>query len=368
MLLSIILPTYQEAENIPAVCASIASALHESKIKDYEILIMDDCSRDGSDRQAKKLNQKGIPVQFIERKDKQRGLSAAVLDGLKLSQGKYCCVMDADMSHPAEAIAPMLAKLQNDEADFCLGSRYVMGGRIDENWTFRRFLLSRAATFLALPLIKVKDPMSGFFMLARQSLPPLAKLSPLGYKIALELLIKGRYERVYEYPIYFRNRLHGQSKMNIREQFLYLQHLRRLYKVQYPILSEFAHFGLVGGSGFFVDVLLYYGLQHAFSMNHIWARALSFWGAASWNWYWNRVITFSDYFKSMPLYQWLGFIAVSGFGFVLNWGTYAVLTSYVSFFATHKIFALLLGVAAGLGLNFMFSRVLVFRHLDHEAG
>lgn len=367
MLLSIILPTYEEAENIPVVCESIASAMQASKIRDYEILIMDDCSNDGSDRQSRKLNKRGIPVQFIERQGKQRGLSAAVLDGLERATGQYCCVMDADMSHPARAIAPMLAKLQNDETDFCLGSRYVAGGRIDEDWTLRRFLLSRMATFLALPLIGVKDPMSGFFVLARRSLPPLAKLSPLGYKIALELLIKGKFQRVYEYPIYFRNRLHGESKMNIREQFLFLQHLRRLYRVQYPTLSEFAHFGLVGGSGFVVDLLLYYGLQQVANMNHIWARALSFWGAASWNWYWNRVITFADYFKSMPLYQWLTFVAVSVFGFVLNWGTYVVLTSYVGFFTTYKIFALLLGVVAGLGLNFMFSRVLVFRHLDQEA-
>ncbi len=366
MLLSIILPTYREAGNLSPMCRQISAEMQKGGLglKDYEILVMDDCSDDGSAQECDELQKDGIPLRFVERKQQQRGLSPAVLDGLKICRGEYCCVMDADMSHPADAILPMLQKMRAGEADFCLGSRYTKGGRIDENWTRRRLLMSRFATFLSLPLIRVADPMSGFFILAKASMPSNHELSPLGYKIALELLVKGNYRKVYEHPIYFRNRLYGESKMGVREQFLYLQHLRRLYKARYPVMSEFVHFGLVGGSGFVVDVALYYIFQFFFNINHIAARALSFWGASTWNWYWNRTITFSDYFKSMPLTQWISFVAVSLFGFLINWGSYVLLTGNIHFFEINKLVALMLGVIAGLGFNFMFSRIFIFRHLE----
>ncbi|MBE8182798.1 MAG: hypothetical protein HAW61_04675 [Candidatus Portiera sp.] len=260
----------------------------------------------------------------------------------------------------------MIKKLQTNEVDFCLGSRYVEGGSIDIEWTWSRRLISFATTCLAMPLCNIKDPMSGFFTFAKNKLPPLHQLSPVGYKIALELMVKGDFNKIYEYPIPFSQRIHGHSKMNVRQQFFYLRHLRRLYQYKFPVASEFVQFGLVGGSGFIVDVSIYYLLQYAADMQHIMARGLSFWVGASWNWFWNRTITFSDHFKSHPVKQWSSFVLISIFGFSINWGSYYLLTEYVAFFDDYKIFALMAGVVAGMGLNFMFSRIFIFRHIEQQ--
>ncbi len=365
MLISIIIPTYKEAPNLTPLCTSIAEEFNSIK---YEILIMDDDSQDGSDKVVAELQKQEIPVSIINRKGHKRGLSAAVIDGLRIAKGDYCAVMDADLSHPVSSIKPMLDKLQQGEVDFCLGSRYVDGASIDIQWTLKRRVISMVATLLAVPLSKIKDPMSGFFLLASKNVPPINKLSPLGYKIALELIVKGGFDKIYEHPIHFSERLHGNSKMNVRQQFYYLRHLRRLYQYKYPTMSEFLQFGMVGGSGFVVDVTFYYMFQSLFGMSHLAARAASFWLGASWNWYWNRTVTFSEYFKAHPVKQWLSFVFVSIFGFVINWGLYSLLTINVAFFDEYRILALLLGVLGGMGFNFMFSRIFIFRHIEEDEG
>lgn len=366
MLLSILVPTYREAENIKLLCESIAQELQQVPHANYEILIMDDDSQDGSEQVVQQLQKSSthkIPVSIINRKGKKKSLSAAVIDGFAISKGEFCCVMDADLSHPPSAILPMVQSLQNNNGDFCLGSRYTEGGSIDIEWTLSRRVISLVATLLAMPLCRIKDPMSGFFAIARKDLPPLNTLSPVGYKIALELMVKGNLKKIIEYPIHFSQRIHGDSKMDVRQQFFYLRHLRRLYQYKFPVASEFVQFGMVGGSGFIVDVSIYYLLQYAADLQHTTARALSFWAGASWNWYWNRKVTFSEYFKSHPLRQWASFVLVCVFGFTINWGCYYMLTEYVDFFSIYKIFALMAGVIAGMGFNFMFSRAFIFRHI-----
>ena len=139
--------------------------------------------------------------------------------------------MDADLSHPPERIADLLAALDAD-CDMVVGSRYAPGGLIDRTWSPWRFLNSRLATSLALPLVNCSDPMSGFFATDRRALPDLKKLQPIGYKIALELMVRGQL-RVKELPIDFRDRGKGSSKMNWRRQLNFLRHLYRLYKVKF---------------------------------------------------------------------------------------------------------------------------------------
>ena len=142
--------------------------------------------------------------------------------------GNWCVVMDADLSHPPEAIPGMIARL-DDGADFVIGSRYVSGGTTDSNWGLLRWLNSKVATWLARPLTRAKDPMAGFFALRRTTFERATALNPIGYKIGLELLVKCRCVRVDEVPIHFADRQHGESKLSFREQLRYLQHLGRLY-------------------------------------------------------------------------------------------------------------------------------------------
>jgi dolichol-phosphate mannosyltransferase len=207
--------------------------------------------------------------------------------------------------------------------------------------------------------------MSGFFAFRRADMPEAHLLSPIGYKIGLELLVKGDFKKPGEVPIHFADRVHGESKLTWKEQVRYLRHLRRLYQFRFPFLAEFMQFGIVGGSGFAVDVALYLGLQALTGMGHFTARALSFWGAASWNWAWNRVLTFSNRQKTAMLVQWPSFLLTSLLGFAINVGSYYVLTHYVPFFESHKILALVVGVLLGFGFNFLTARLLVF--IPYEA-
>lgn len=361
LTLSVVIPTYKEVLNIPHISQAVADALGDLA---YEVIFVDDNSQDGSVEAVEKISHQ-FPVR-IEVRTEERGLSTAVMHGIEKAKGDYVVVMDADLSHPATAIPKMLEKLSSNEADFVVGSRYVKGGSFDEDWGFFRLLNSKIATWLALPICHVKDPMSGFFAFKRSNMPPIHMLSPLGYKIGLEIMVKGRFKKPMEVPIHFVDREHGESKLDFKEQLLYLRHLRRLYRFKFPSASEFLQFGMVGGTGFLVDTFFYWALQTFFGLNHTLARAISFWPAVTWNWFWNRTLTFSDRKKGKKLGQWAAFVGTSLYGFAINVGSYHLLTDYVPFFAEHKYLALMAGVLMGMGFNFMAARIFVFRKLDQE--
>ena len=355
--LSVVVPTFREVRNLEALALALDTVLRKQGI-DYEIIFVDDDSQDGSEELGAQLAQR-LPIRMIVRRN-EKGLATAVLHGLDAARGKFVLVMDADLSHPAERIPEMLAKLESGAHDFVVGSRYVAGGSLDPSWTWFRHLNSKVATWLALPLARVRDPMSGFFAFRRADMPERSLLSPIGYKIGLELLVKGEFKKPGEVPIHFADRVQGESKLSWKEQVRYLRHLRRLYQFRFPFLAEFVQFGAVGASGFAIDLLLYLGLQSLVGMGHVGARAFAFWGAASWNWAWNRVLTFSLRKKTRKRIQWPGFLLTSLLGFAINVGSYYVLTHYVPYFETHKILALGLGVLLGFGFNFVTARLLVF--------
>jgi len=360
--LTVVIPTFREVKNLEPVARTIELALRDRHWA-YEILFVDDDSQDGSEELAARLADQ-LPVRMIVRRG-EKGLSTAVLRGIREARGEIVVVMDADLSHPSERIPDMVERLASGENDFVIGSRYVPGGSLDSSWGWFRRLNSKVATWLALPLARIHDPMSGFFAFRRADMPAEHLLSPIGYKIGLELLVKGEFSAPGEVPIHFVDRVHGESKLTWKEQVRYLRHLRRLYQHRWPFLAEFLQFGMVGATGFVVDLALYLGLQWATGMGHVLARALSFWGAVSWNWIWNRLLTFSNRQKTSKLVQWPSFVLTSLIGFSINVGSYYVLTHYVPFFEAHKIAALAVGVLLGFGFNFLTARLLVF--IPYEA-
>ena len=145
--------------------------------------------------------------------------------------------MDADLSHPPESLPEVIAPIMENKAEFCIGSRYVAGGRTRDEWGFLRKLNSLGATWLARPLTAATDPMAGFFCLRRSVLERAegAGLNAIGYKIGLEILVKSRCRQIAEVPIEFSDRLHGKSKLTLRQQLLYLKHLVRLYRFCWPL-------------------------------------------------------------------------------------------------------------------------------------
>jgi dolichol-phosphate mannosyltransferase len=164
-LVSVVVPTYKEAENLESLITQISEVMIRAH-RPYEIIVVDDDSRDGSDVVIAKLAGEGYPVRIITRVN-ERGLSSAVICGFQKARGHFLVCMDADLSHPPETIPHLLECLETSDNDFVIGSRYVSGGSTEETWGVFRWLNSKVATLLARPFTSVKDPMSGFFALPR---------------------------------------------------------------------------------------------------------------------------------------------------------------------------------------------------------
>ena len=208
---SVIVPTYKEALNLPALVERL-EAVRETHRLDLEMVIMDDDSRDGTVEAVACLDRDWVRLVV---RTANRGLSAAVLDGFREARNEVFLVMDADLSHPPETIPEMLRQLQSG-ADFVLGSRYVAGGTTEEAWGVLRWINSKAATLLARPFTRLKDPMSGFFAFHRSLLDGAPSMNPVGYKIGLEVLVKCNCRNVAEIPIHFSQRFQGESKLSLR--------------------------------------------------------------------------------------------------------------------------------------------------------
>lgn len=251
--ISIVVPALNEAENIPLLLPRVAEAM---KGRDWEMLIVDDNSRDNTPGVCAEL-AKTFPLKLLVREHPTHGLSGAVLHGFAHATGDIFVVMDADLQHPPEKLPDLIDALAQGPADFALGSRYA-GGSMEGEWgAFRRFN-SNIATALARPFSGgVKDPMSGFFALRRSTFERAERLSPLGYKIALELMCKCRVKHVQEVPIHFGLRQRGQSKLSMKQQFHYLQHLSRLYDFEFPRLAPIAKFLVVQAAGFVGAALVF---------------------------------------------------------------------------------------------------------------
>ncbi|MBM3308863.1 MAG: polyprenol monophosphomannose synthase [Candidatus Altiarchaeales archaeon] len=219
---SLIVPTYNEKENLPLLAERVFKAVGESKL-DLEMLVVDDDSPDGTAKVAEDLSKK-YPIKVIVRKT-DKGLSPAVLEGFKHANSEIIGVMDADLSHPPEKILELVKALE--KADFAVGSRRAPGGCV-ENWPLYRRIISAGAALLARPLVKVSDPMSGYFFL-KKKLVEGKEFNPIGYKIMLEILVKTGIKNIAEVPITFKDRALGKSKIGFKVYKQYLTHLARLY-------------------------------------------------------------------------------------------------------------------------------------------
>jgi dolichol-phosphate mannosyltransferase len=225
MDITLVIPTYNESQNLPILLDRVFSAFGSAKL-DGKVIVVDDNSPDGTWKTAEELKEKYPGLEVLRRLGK-RGLSSAVLDGFGMSKSAILGVMDADLSHPPEKIPELLEPILRGEADMVVGSRYVERGGT-EDWTFRRKASSKVATLAVLGLTDVKDPMSGFFFLKREVIDDV-ELSPKGFKIALEILVRGNYDRVAEVPIIFRDRIYGETKLSGGVILDYLYHVAKLY-------------------------------------------------------------------------------------------------------------------------------------------
>jgi dolichol-phosphate mannosyltransferase len=224
-MLSVVVPTYNERENIPVLLDRLASALD----REYEVLVVDDDSPDETWRVAEQCAE-SHPVRAIHRTDRQ-GLATAVLDGIDAAGGDIVVVMDADLQHPPERVPALVAAVE-DGADIAVGSRFVEGGSVGDFGQVR-YLVSKGADLLArtlFPAVRgIGDIQSGFFAL-RPAVVADADLQPTGYKILLEILVCCSYETVVEVGYEFGERNAGESKLGLDTVVDYLRHLWTLWR------------------------------------------------------------------------------------------------------------------------------------------
>jgi len=224
--LSVILPTYNERENLPELIAQIRRLPIE-----VECIIVDDSSPDGTGELADRLASTDPLIKVIHR-PRKAGLASAVYAGLSEASAPYVAVMDADLQHPPHLLTQMLRALE-EGYDVVVASRYVRGGGV-ASWSLLRHIISRVATLLAhlaIPRSRVvKDPMSGYFALKREILESVKIDSSIGYKLLLTILVKGRYSKIKEVPMVFRRRFRGESKLSEKEILAYLKLLLNLLR------------------------------------------------------------------------------------------------------------------------------------------
>jgi dolichol-phosphate mannosyltransferase len=226
--LALAIPTLREAENIAGLLPRILSLLDPLGIP-YEILVVDDDSRDGTEELVSAIAQGNPHVRLLIRKG-ERGLSGAILHGWQHSDGAILGVMDADLQHPPELLPKLISAIRNGR-DIVIGSRYTPGGGLGD-WNPVRKLLSAAAVWVTWPLqkpgLRAKDPMSGFFMVRRRCLEQIP-FQRAGFKLLLEILVRGRFQSLEEIPFVFAQRYRGASKANFKVAWDYARLLARLY-------------------------------------------------------------------------------------------------------------------------------------------
>lgn len=223
-LITIIIPTLNEAENIDLLLKKILNIRRLSHL-DFDILFVDSASTDGTCDRVIEW-QKKAPVRLLQH-DCNIGLAGAVIAGAKYTESMFIVVMDADLSHPPEVIPQLLQPLLDGTHDMVIGSRYIDGGSVPD-WPFLRKFSSKIATLPALLFCEVRDPLAGFFAVERQKITGLSGSVP-GFKIGLAILAEfGKDLRVTEIPITFRDRDYGESKMNYWVVFDYLRQLNNL--------------------------------------------------------------------------------------------------------------------------------------------
>jgi len=334
--ISIIVPTYNESQNIVDILKSIRDNIPKGIYT--ETIVVDDNSPDGTGKivedyisNIKKIAENTIDI--IHRKAKN-GLSSAILNGIQNAKGETIVVMDSDFSHPPQIIPKMIEAFKKYQCDLVVASRYITEGNI-EGWTIKRKIMSKIATIIAKKGlgIKTKDPMSGFFAFKKNIIKEL-NFDAIGYKFLLEILVKTKGINIKEIPYTFENRKFGSSKLDSSIIINYFKSVFKLYKYGKIIekqekrssvrfLSKAARFFTVGASGLGVNYMV--SLLFADGISNLWyihATTIGIIASITSNFLLNKIWTFSDrdFSLNKTLKQYGKFVTFSSLGAILQLG------------------------------------------------
>ncbi len=359
---SVIIPTYNEAENIGELLDRLSRTLERAGY-DYEIIVVDDNSPDGTCNVVREASKTNPRIKCVLRVN-ERGLSSAVVEGFRRARGDILVVMDGDLQHPPEVVPRLVDRLlgvdgSGDPVDLVVASRYVKGGGV-ANWSRVRLLMSRAGTLgvkvLVPPAKKTSDPLSGFFAVRREKID-LDRLRPRGFKILVEILGRHPCLRVADVGYTFEPRRRGKSKLSHEAVVEFLK--------QAQDLSPMPKFLLVGATGTVVNlvvmylVLAYTGIVDAASIAGIETSIL-------WNFLLHEFYTFGTGLKKDcrgrgPLWRLAAYHRAS-FAAIIT--TYAVMRSLVILFSLNPLLAQFIGIIAGFMANYLLSTGDVWRFVD----
>lgn len=353
MDLSLVIPTYNEKENVSSLIHDLEKEFKEHSIKG-EIIFVDDNSPDGTGEILNKEAKKNKNIKVIHRKGKE-GLSSAVIEGWKNGNGEVLGVMDSDLSHPTTKIHEMLETIKKGRAEIVIGSRYIKGGKII-GWGIYRKMLSKGATFLARTFTKVNDPMSGFFMIQKKCLKD-ADINPRGFKILLEVLIKANYKSVKEMPITFTDRTKGKSKAGTKEILYYIRNLTSYLPYKKHVFKEFVSFAFVGFIGTIVNLFVLFLLTEFLGLYYLLSAIISFLVAMTNNFILNKKFTFKEKLNHEFTKKYGKFFLVSMVALGVNLLFLYIFTELIGiYYLVSQIFAI--GIA--LIINFIGNKIWTF--------
>lgn len=348
MDLSIIIPTFNERENVHIITRKIKAALASHAIN-YEIWFIDD-SKDDTPNILEKLAVEHAEVHFVHREN-GRGLGSAVVEGFTRAQGRYLVVMDADLQHPPELLPVIIEKLQTGN-ELVLPSRFVPGGSDGGLNGFRK-VVSWAARIIGRVALKklrrISDCTGGYFGLDRKVIQD-AKLNPIGWKILMEVLVKGRYTKVCEIPYEFVERHAGESKMSMREQWNYLRHIARLVWDS-PQDRRFYLFCFIGGLGVIVNLVLFSVFFYGLDLHPLTASVCSSSMAMLHNFLWNDLVTWKECGldgKRQQLKRFIKYFTVS----IVGIGITAFILKLFLMMSWHELWGQVCGIALATLWNY----------------
>jgi dolichol-phosphate mannosyltransferase len=322
---SLIIPTYNESANVAEMIRILSEILDSEIPGEYELIVVDDDSPDCTWKIAQELISQ-YPQLRVMRRQAEKGLSTAVIRGWQVARGEILGVIDGDLQHPPEILLQIWSEMVKG-ADLGIASRHLEGGGVSE-WSLVRRFLSRGAQMLGLMILpevvsRLSDPMSGYFMVRRSAIAGKS-LSPVGYKILIEVTAKGAIRWIGEVGYVFRERQAGESKVTWKQYVEYIQHLLRLRFDLWPV-KRFFRFGVVGFSGVFVDMIMLYLLSDPSTLGWGLTRSkiLASEVAIVNNFLWNDAWTFADFSSQQKgwrkrLKRFLKFNVVCLAGLILN--------------------------------------------------
>ncbi len=365
-LLTLVIPTRNEAGNVPRLVRELSEALTGV---DYRVVFVDD-STDETPAVIRDLSEEDGRISLIHRASAEQdgGLSTAVAAGMDAvaNESEYTCVMDADLQHPPEKVRELLEKARSTGADAVVASRYVRGGSYAGLPGPVRKAISVGSKYLARIVFKearkTSDPMTGFFLVRNEAISGI-QFRPMGFKILLEILVCVPELKVAEVPLNFRARNAGVSKASLRQGLEYLAHIISLFWYV-PSAGRFWKFALVGASGVLVNLLTLITLVEYFDAGPTVAWIVAVGLSILSNFLLNNAFTWRDVRHSSRIHFLLrGALAypVAIIALGANFAVYYPIIKYISADFPYYAIAAFLGIVAGTSANFILSSRFVFR-------